>query len=491
MSIAETLSASPLPSSADPEGEFAIPLCVDLDGSLIHTDLLYESLLELLHHRPWMLLCLPLWLLRGIAYLKQQVALRVSLDPSGLPYDVRLLERLHELHGQRPMLLCSGADERLAVCVAEHLGLFSETLASDGRLNLTGLRKVRLLSDRFGVRGYDYVGNQRADLAVWREAREAWVVNAGQGLMRAAQQLCPCALYLPPQHIDWQQWLKALRPHQWLKNLLIFTPLLAAHRVLDGEGWQAASLAFIAFSLCASGLYLANDLLDLKSDRQHPHKRQRPFAAGRLSLAMGMLASPVLIGASFVLATVLPGKFAFFLLLYSVCTLLYSFLLKRRAMLDVITLAGLYTLRIIAGAAAVGTPLSFWFLAFSMFLFLGLAMVKRYTELLLMHENGHTHALGRAYAVADLPLIQALGGASSYMAVLVLALYIHSDAGNSMYREPETLWLLCPLLLLWVSRIWLKAHRGLMDDDPLIFAARDPGSWGIFLIASGVVLWAV
>lgn len=491
MTIAGTLSPSPLRPSADPAGDVAIPLCVDLDGSLIHSDLLYESLLELLHRRPWIMLWLPFWLLRGIAYLKQQVALRVSLDPSRLPYDLRLLERLRELHGQRPLLLCSGADERLARSVAEYLGLFGETLASNGRLNLTGPRKVRLLNQRFGIRGYDYVGNQRADLAVWREAREAWVVNAGLRLANAARQLCPCALYLPPQHVEWQQWLKALRPHQWLKNLLIFTPLLAAHRFLDGAAWQAALLAFAAFSLCASAMYLVNDLLDLKSDRQHPRKRHRPFAAGSLSLAKGMLAAPALIGASLVLATELPGRFTLFLLLYGCSTLLYSFLLKRMAMLDVVTLAGLYTLRIIAGAAAIGTPLSFWFLAFSMFLFLGLAMAKRYTELLVMHENGHTHALGRAYVVADLPLIQALGGASSYLAVLVLALYIHSDEGSSMYREQEALWLLCPLLLLWVSRIWMKAHRGLMNDDPLIFAASDPGSWGIFLIAGGVVFWAV
>lgn len=477
--------------ASTPDGSTEKPLCVDLDGTLVNSDLLYESLLALLRQQPWRIFFLPFWLFRGKAYLKQQIAMRVDLDPALLPYNQAMLAKLQQLHGQRPLLLCSGSDQRLVRPVAAHVGLFDETLASDGTRNLTGPRKARLLNDRFGPGGYDYAGNHRDDLAVWRHASQAWVVNAGPGLLRAARKTCPRVLHLPRRHTLHIELLKALRPHQWLKNLLIFTPLLAAQRFQDESAWLAALLAFAAFCLCASGLYLLNDLLDLDADRHHPRKRQRPFAAGRLPLPAGMLAAPLLLACGILLGATLPGSFTLTLLCYACCTLLYSLAIKRRALLDVLTLAGLYTLRIIAGAAAIAAPLSFWFLAFSMFLFLSLAMVKRCTELQMLRDNGGQETPGRGYAVSDLPLLQMLGCSAGYTAVLVLALYIHSEGSRAMYRQQEALWLLCPLLLLWISRIWLKAHRGLVDDDPLVFAARDPGSRWILLASALSLLWAL
>lgn len=474
-----------------PDESTGKPLCVDLDGTLIHSDLLYESLLELLRRQPWQILSLPFWLLRGKAWLKRQIALRVELDPALLPYNEPLLAELRQLRGQRPLLLCSGSDSRLVHPVAEHLGLFGETLASDGATNLTGPRKARLLVERFGPGGYDYAGNQRDDLAVWRHASQAWVVNAGPDLLDAARKLCPRARHLPARPAARRQWLKALRPHQWLKNLLVFAPLVAAQLFRDEAAWLSSLLAFAAFSLCASALYLLNDLLDLRADRLHPRKRQRPFAAGLLALPAGLLAVPLLLATGLVTGSQLPTEFTAVLLLYVLCTLLYSLALKRRALVDVLTLAGLYTLRIVAGAAAIAVPLSFWFLAFSMFLFLSLAMIKRCTELQMLRDNGTQETPGRGYAVSDLPLLQMLGCSAGYTAVLVLALYIHSEAGPALYRHPEALWLLCPLLLLWISRIWLKAHRGLVDDDPLVFAARDPGSRWILLASITTLLWAL
>lgn len=278
--------------TSTPDGRTGKPLCVDLDGTLVNSDLLYESLLALLRQQSWRIFFLPFWLFRGKAYLKQQIAMRVELDPALLPYNQAMLAKLLQLHGQRPILLCSGSDQRLVRPVAAHVGLFDETLASDGTINLTGPRKAHLLNDRFGPDGYDYAGNHRDDLAVWRHASQAWVVNAGPGLLRAARKICPRVLHLPRRHTLHMQLLKALRPHQWLKNLLIFTPLLAAQRFQDESAWLATLLAFAAFCLCASGLYLLNDLLDLNADRHHPRKRQRPFAAGRLPLSAGMLAAP-------------------------------------------------------------------------------------------------------------------------------------------------------------------------------------------------------
>ncbi len=273
-----------------------------------------------------------------------------------------------------------------------------------------------------------------------------------------------------------------------MKNLLIFLPLLAAHRVFDLHALARVLAAFLIFGVCASSVYLLNDLLDLRADRHHHRKRNRPFASGRLSLLMGIVIAPLLTLCAFAAALALSRWFALVLLIYYVLTLSYSFRLKRIVMLDVVVLAGLYTLRIIAGTVAVPTALSFWLLAFSMFLFLSLAMLKRYTELHAVRNSGRDQAHGRSYGVEDLALVQSLGGASGYLSVLVLALYINSTASLALYRHPQALWLLCPLLLYWVSRVWVIAHRGVMHDDPVIFAVTDPVSRGLLVLAALIVV---
>ena len=474
-------------SSADRD----IPLCVDLDGTLVRTDLLVESALSLLRRNPFYALRFGVWLLRGKAALKREIAERSEVNVTLLPYEPRVVDWLRGDAAQRRRVLCTASDRRLAAAVAAHIGGFDEVLASDGERNLAGANKAETLRARFGERGFDYAGNAAADLAVWRHARHAIVVNAPPALAQRAAQAAPVERIFERESASWRVWMTALRPHQWLKNLLVCLPLLAAHRLLDPGSALLSIAAFVSFSLCASGVYLLNDLLDLESDRSHPRKRLRPFAAGTLALTSGLIAAPLLTLAAFALALAIGPAFALVLLGYYLLTLAYSFALKRIAMLDTVVLAALYTVRIIAGTAAIHVPLSFWLLAFSMFLFLSLAMIKRYTELHTLLQFGRERADGRGYAVDDLGLIQSLGGASGYLAVLVLALYINSTASEALYRHQQVLWLLCPLLLYWISRIWLKTHRGLMHDDPVVFAATDRASQIVLALCAVVVLGAI
>ncbi|MEO8672508.1 MAG: UbiA family prenyltransferase [Tahibacter sp.] len=471
--------------------EDRVPLCVDLDGTLIRSDLLVESALQLLQRNPFYLFLFAIWLLRGKAHLKCEIARRSDLDMANLPYDERVLDWLRGEAASRPRVLCTASDQRLADALAAQVGGFEVVLASDGVRNLSGRSKGDALLERYGERGFDYAGNEAADLHVWKHARRAIVVNASNGLATAAARVCEVERVFERPRAGLRVWLKALRLHQWLKNLLVFLPLLAAHRVLETGGLLHAGIAFFAFGLCASGVYVLNDLLDLDADRRHPRKRKRPFAAGTLPLVHGLIAAPLLTLAGFGLAWFLSPLFAGVLLAYYVLTLAYSLRLKRIVMLDVVVLAALYTVRIVGGAAAVGGGLSFWLLAFSMFLFLSLAMLKRYTELIALQANGSGKASGRGYAVEDLPLIQSLGGSSGYLSVLVLALYINSTASEALYRSPKVLWMLCPLLLYWISRVWVIAHRGNMHDDPVVFAVSDRVSQCILLLCAIVALGAI
>ena len=465
------------------------PLCVDMDGTLLRTDMLYESVLALLRLNPFYALLLPWWLLHGKAALKREIASRVALDGATLPYDERVVDLLRSHLGYR--VLCTASDQRLAQNVAGHLGLFDEVLASDGVSNLEGNRKADALILRFGEHGFIYVGNSAVDLHVWRRACSAWVVNAPASLARAVAAVAPIAGEMPRKATRMiRVWMRQLRVHQWLKNLLVMVPLLASHRFLDPDALLDATLAFAAFSLCASGVYVLNDLLDLPSDRIHPRKRFRPLAHGDLPLLHGMAAVPALTLAGFALALGCGTRFTAVLLLYYLTTLAYSLYLKRVVMLDVVVLAGLYTLRIIGGALAIGAGLSFWLLAFSMFIFLSLAVLKRYVELGDQLASGRRPS-GRDYEVEDLSLLRSLGAASGYLAVLVLALYINSPESLELYSRPKALWLLCPLMLYWVSRVWVMAHRGHMHDDPVVFAVTDRVSLCVGAMAALVAVFAI
>ncbi len=466
------------------------PLCVDLDGTLLRSDILYESLLALLAHNPLYVFLIPFWLLRGKAFVKRQLASRVQLPADTLPYDERVLEILRTTT-QRPRVLCTASDRLLVQPIADHLGLFEEVMASDGHINLSGSNKGTALAERFGERGFDYMGNGNVDLKVWSHAGGAIVVNNGASLARAAARQTEVLAHLPSQNGGLLTWVKALRIYQWLKNLLVLVPLLTAHRFFDIGSIIDAGVAFLAFGLCASGVYLLNDLLDLTPDRMHPRKRRRPFAAGTLPLLHGLLVAPLITLAGFALALLCSPAFAGVLLCYYVMTLSYSLKLKRIVMIDVVLLAALYTVRIIGGAVAINSELSFWLLAFSMFVFLSLAMLKRYTELASALASGKEMAIGRGYSVADLPLVQSLGAAAGYIGVLVFALYINSPESLELYTNPKLLWLLCPILLYWISRMWIVSHRGDMHDDPIVFAAMDRSSQIVIGLCVLIVLLAI
>ncbi len=363
--------------------ETAVPLCVDLDGTLIRSDLLLESALMLVKSNPLYVFRIALWLLlRGKAALKAEIAKRVVLNPAALPYNTEFVEWLRsEREAGRSLWLCTAANERLAAAVALHLDFFDGVIASDGATNLAGAAKAAQLAEQFGERGFDYCGNERRDLAIWQRARGAIVVHGGRRLERDAGRHIPILRSFPMQTSTARATLRELRPHQWAKNILILVPLFAAHRAGNLQSLSQALLAVVAFCLCASSVYVLNDLLDLEADRGHPRKSKRPFAAGTLSLAAGLVLAPCLLAAAVALAIFLPWKFQLVFTTYYTLTLAYSFALKGLAIIDALVLAGLYTLRIIAGAAAVSVPLSFWLLLFAVFLFLSLAFVKRFAEL--------------------------------------------------------------------------------------------------------------
>jgi 4-hydroxybenzoate polyprenyltransferase/phosphoserine phosphatase len=449
-------------------------LCVDLDGTLIHTDLLYESVLTLLRQSPMSVLKLPLWLLRGRAYFKQQVAQRVQPDTANLPYNQPLLAELkRERSRGRRMVLVTGSPTAFARPVADRLGLFDEVLATDDAVNLTGKRKAERLVQRFGARGYDYAGDSYADLPVWSQAREGWTVDAPPLALKVATGARFTHRFDRPRASP-LLYLKAIRVHQWLKNVLVFVPLLAAHRVAELSLLGDAAMMFLGFSLCASSGYVLNDLFDLAADRVHPRKRRRAFASGALPLTHGILLVPLLLLMAVTLVGLRLGMLGVIVLLaYYVGTLAYSLFLKQRATIDVLTLAGLYTLRILAGSAATLIAPSFWLLAFSMFLFFSLAVVKRYSEVLAVQARGEEQLHSRGYRTEDRAILSVMGVTSGFMSVLVLALYVQSGPVRSLYHHPAAVSLLCPLMLYWICRTWFKTHRGEMHDDPLVFAATD------------------
>src|SRR5690554_798384 len=406
-----------------------IPLVVDLDGILLRSDMLLESGLAFLRQYPLQAWKVFAWLKAGKVCLKQNLANHSEIDVAVLPYEPRVLDfiRAEKAKG-RTIVLATASYRLLADKIADHLQLFDEVLATEKGYNLSADNKRDTLVARYGEQGFDYVGNSTDDLPVWSRARKAYLTNPNGKLLQQAGQHYNIDDIFYCHQPGLKDWIRGLRLHQWLKNLLIFVPLLAAHLVFVGDALLQALLAFIAFGLTASSVYLLNDMLDLDDDRHHATKCQRPFAAGTLSLAQGLVACPLLLFVAGLLSVLfLPWKLLLVLLAYYLLTMAYSFRLKRHASVDVISLAALYTVRIIAGAAALGLPMTFWLLAFSMFIFLSLALVKRFAELAELHGRGESQARGRGYYPGDMPIIAAMGTAAGYLSVLVLALYIREQ----------------------------------------------------------------
>ena len=452
-----------------------LPLYVDLDGTLSATDLLHESLLQLVRVDPWALLQLPGWLLRGKAALKHEVAQRVDIDVTTLPYRPEVIQLIREARANgRRVVLATASDRKFAQLVAAHLGMFDGVIASDGAFNLGGARKLAAIQADAGGEAFAYAGDRATDLPVWRGSGGAVVVSRSRALARDAARDVPAEAVIAPKAVPLGRYLYGIRLHQWLKNLLIFLPLMPVLHDLTPDILINAGLAFVAFGLMASGIYVFNDLLDLESDRRHHRKYRRPFASGEIPVAQGLCMSVGLSALSLLLSVMLlPWEFVGVLVFYMALTTAYSVALKRRAVVDVFALAGLYTVRLAAGAAATGLPLSFWILSFSLFIFLSLALAKRYVELVGPNAKPTAEKNDRGYYVTDGPFVLCTGICAGQMSALLLSLYINNQEIMSRYDSPAYLWMLIPVFLFWTIRIWLKAVRGVLHDDPVVFAARD------------------
>jgi 4-hydroxybenzoate polyprenyltransferase len=464
------------------------PLCVDLDGTLVKSDTLFDALMVLGRRQPATLLETPFWVLKGKANLKSQVTSRVALDVATLPYNRPLLAYLRDEYAAgRKLYLATGADRVLAQRIADHLGIFEDVMASDGAVNLTGSHKLHYLQERFSSDGFDYVGNAIPDLPLLRGAEQAMLANPDLRLRAALKghKVAISRTFVDRKRLP-AALAKALRVHQWAKNLLVFLPLVLAHSLHLAPAMVALA-AFFCFCFIASATYIFNDLLDLESDRIHPSKRNRAFAAGDLSVAAGVAISLLLGTTSLVVALYLPRKFLLYLMLYLVTTVAYSAVLKRIVLVDVIILSALYTIRMVAGAAATATFISPWLAAFSIFFFLSLAMVKRFSELQNLRERGAHPTSARGYLLSDLEQLRSFGTSSAYASIVIFALYINGHDVAALYHHPSRMWLMTPLLILWVSRVWLLASRGVLDEDPVVFALTDRMS---LLLGLGVLLIA-
>ncbi len=486
-----------------------VPLCVDLDGTLVKSDTLIDAVLLLARQQPRSPLHWPAWVRKGRAGFKREVTGRAVVDVEHLPYNQALLAFLREEHARgRRIYLATAADIGFAEQVAAHVGLFTGVLASDGTLNLAGKNKLAAFQERF-PEGFSYIGNAIPDRTLLQASHQPMVANP-HGKLRSAMRRDGVTAHREflDRRSPLKSLFKAIRIHQWAKNTLVFLPLLLAHDRAPNVV-VASIVAFLSLSFCASATYLINDLLDIEADRRHPRKRNRPFAAGDLSPFAGV----VVIGTFFVIAVLLalalphiyaalPGvggehqalwgsyRFLEWLGLYTATTLAYSFYLKRLALVDVLVLSGLYTVRILAGSAATAIDVSAWLAAFSIFFFLSLAFVKRFAELELMVKGGQTKASGRGYGTDDMEQLRSFGTSSAFASVVVLTMYI-SGLANRLYAHPARLWLLVPVVILWLCRVWLRASRGLLHEDPVVYAITDKTSWLLGVISAAIVWWAL
>jgi 4-hydroxybenzoate polyprenyltransferase/phosphoserine phosphatase len=466
------------------------PLCVDLDGTLLKTDTLYELAFRVIKQSPWLVFNFLVLLLKGKPHLKKYLSERCALNPELLPYNEEFLDFLRKQHQQgRKLYLVTGCNEKTAGEIAAYLGIFVAVMASDATINLTGKNKAQRLVHEFGAKGFDYAGNDNVDIPVWQQCREPLLVNCSPLNKNKLKQYFSFAHVFDEQVITFKPYIKAIRLHQWAKNVLLVIPALTSHYLLDVEIIFTLILAFFAFGCCASFSYIVNDLLDLDADRQHHSKKYRPFAAGTVSIVAGVALAALLLVLTLCFAVQLSLQFGVLLFLYFITTNLYSFKLKAIPILDVAVLAGLYTLRVIAGSVAISLDPSFWLIAFSAFLFFSLAIVKRLSELLHLSSNDKP-VKARGYVSEDITTLQSLGGPSAIAAVLVLALYINSNDVQVLYNNPRHLWLLCPVILIWLGRVWLITGRGKMHDDPVVFALKDRISWLILAVGLGVLLSA-
>ena len=460
-----------------------LPICVDLDGTLVKTDLFLETIIDVVKNDWVNLLRIPGWCFLGKAVVKEKLAKTSSIDPATIPYNEKLLEYLkNERLIGREIVLATASDQLIARKIAHHLGIFDDVVASDGTINLKGEAKAYALVERYGERGFVYIGNSRCDLNIWRRANSAILVNTGRSVSKTAAGICLVEREFHDAKSPLQGLIREVRPHQWLKNLLIFLSPMAGHLLFKPAVIFHALLTFAAFCFAASGIYLINDLFDLEADRRHPRKRNRPFASGDLPLKYG-LAVPIFIGIALALGSAVSLEIALIVYIYVTLSLSYSQYLKTRPLVDVFCLAILYTIRVVAGGVAAKSGVSIWLLNFSGFLFLSLGFLKRYAEYSSCDNGGKSEISSRrGYMEHDSLLLIIMGVCSSFISTLVFAFYVNSTQGYLSYKNSYLLWGIVPLVLFWQLRLWLATVRGYMHDDPVYFAAKDKISYLVMAI---------
>ncbi len=454
------------------------PLVIDLDGTLIRTDLLWESLFILAKQKPLHLLHLPFWLLQGKSVLKEKLAHLAPPTISLLPYNQEVLALIESAHSEgRDIILATASHHSLAEQIAAHTKLFKKTISTAGRQNMKGAAKLLALRSQIGV-AFDYIGDSLADIPLWKVAGKAYCASKSKFHAFLIKLFRTDIVFLESA-ASARSAFRALRPVQWLKNLLVFIPLITSHSMFNPARLAPALLAFVTVCACASGTYLLNDIIDLESDRRHAVKRRRPFAAGELTIPFGLFLSGLLICSSLYIAFIsFDSSFVNALAAYMVLTLVYTFYMKGKKIADVLLLAGLYAIRVIMGGAATGIPISRWLLAFSVFFFYSLALAKRSIEISGMKAAGIEKTHGRDYFSADDHVVLATGIASGYLAVLVFMLFVNDlEHVGRLYSRPDMLFLVAPILLYWITRVWFLTVRGVMDVDPVVFAAKDAVSW--------------
>lgn len=475
------------------ENAHKYPICVDLDGTLVHSDTLLEVLVKLVKEKPNLIPKLLRWWWRGKAPFKHQVNQLVTINPSLLPYNKELLEWLRqERQKGRKLYLATASHKVMADHVANHLGIFDGTFATDSEKNLSGPDKAKALTDAFGKKQFIYAGNSRVDVPVWKQSAGAIIVQARPGVVAQAEKAAPIVKTFPDvRGLVAYMIARSARLHQWIKNILIFVPLLTAHLLAQPDLVLRAVIAFLAFSFTASSIYMMNDLTDLEADRTHELKRHRPLAAGKLSIAAAAAGIAILLALSVGLSLLfLPRSFLAILSVYIISNLAYSLHLKRIVLIDVLVLTFLYVLRLQAGSIATGVPISGWLLAFAAFVFTSLALVKRGAEVANLKKQNKSRTTGRGYHQNDFKFIIALGLLCGYLSLLVLGLYIDSPAVAQLYNTPLWLWLLIPLFFLWFTRIWYLTYQGRVHEDPVVFAIKDIASYVVGAITIILILVA-
>jgi 4-hydroxybenzoate polyprenyltransferase len=482
-----------LDDASEPAEPARLPLCVDLDGTLVRIDTLHEQLARVAIGRPGSLPGLALSLLSGRAAFKRKIAGLGALDPARLPYQEDLLAYLKEEKARgRTLVLATAADEAVAAPIAAHLGIFDAVISSDGADNVKGATKAERLVARYGDGGFAYAGNSFADVPVWKRSGEPILVNAPPRLDAEVSRAMKVSRRFGGEGRGLvRSIIKAIRAYQWVKNVLVFLPLLLAHRLFDRQALVASVLTFFAFSLTASSIYVVNDLTDLDSDREHPRKRKRPFASGDLPLTYGILGPILMVAGLAIAAAFVSIPTLIMLVVYVVLTSAYSTVLKTKPLLDVFILAGLYTIRLLTGGVATRTHVSIWLLGVSLFAFLSLAFLKRASELSAAARDGIRANTRRGYRPEDHDVLMSMGVAAAFLASMILALYLNSPEARALYRSPMWLWFSVPVVLYGQCRLWLSAARGYMTDDPIVYAVKDPTSWVVVLVLAVVFALAM